>query len=93
MTLDNNNLEELATIVVLCYLIAESYKLIFKKKHHKYIPIVVGLFGGMLSVLIFLIYKETFNTNNIFEVFAIGIISGLASTGTNQILKQILRKE
>lgn len=82
-------IEEMVSIVVFCYLIAESYKLLFKKKYHKYIPIVVGVVGAIVSLVIFLTYKDSFNTENIFEVIAIGIVSGLASTGTNQFIKKI----
>lgn len=90
MTMDS--LKELTSIIVLCYLIAEGYKVIFKKKYHKYIPVIVGSVGGILSILIFLIYKETFGTDNIFNVIAIGIVSGLASTGTNQAVKQLIKQ-
>ena len=87
----DNSLNELTSIIVICYLIAEGYKVVFKKKHHKYIPIVVGVVGGMLSVLIYLLYKDSFMTTNIIEVIAIGILSGLASVGANQIIKQLIK--
>lgn len=86
-------IELIASIVVMCYLIIEAFKIIFKKKHHKYIPIIAGVLGGVLSVIMFILYKETFSTKNIFEVISLGIISGLASTGTNQILKQLLKEK
>ena len=83
---------ELLVIVILCYFIAEGYKIIFKKKYYKYIPIVVGIVGGLIAVLMKVLYKDVFSTSNIFEIISFGILSGLASTGTNELIKQILGK-
>ena len=82
----------LLVIVILCYFIAEGYKIIFKKKYYKYIPIVVGIVGGLIAVLMKVLYKDVFSTSNIFEIISFGILSGLASTGTNELIKQILGK-
>ena len=82
----------LLVIVILCYFIAEGYKIIFKKKYYKYIPIVVGIVGGLIAVLMKVLYKDVFSTSNIFEIISFGVLSGLASTGTNELIKQILGK-
>ena len=79
-------------IVIVCYLIAELYKVLFKKKKelHKVIPIIVGFIGGMLGVVIYLTEPlMIFNVNSIWEALEIGLISGLSSTGTNQIVKKL----
>ena len=54
-------------------------------------PVTVGILGGTLGALIFIYYPTYIMVNTIFEAMALGVISGLASTGSNQILKQLLK--
>jgi hypothetical protein len=58
----------------------------------KYLPIVAGISGGVLGVLSFVLQIDIMPATDIISALAIGIISGLAATGSNQILKQ-LKKE
>ena len=76
------------SITIISYLVGETFKvLIFKnEKRLKYIPIIVGITGGILGLINEIIYSAF---NNYFEAVMIGIISGLASTGANQIIKQM----
>lgn len=78
-------------IVIICYLIGEVYKVIFKNKKELYrlIPVIVSLTGGVLGILIYL----TINEGNIFDYLLVGLISGASSTGTNQIIKQLFEKK
>ena len=83
-------------IVILCYIIGEIYKVLFKnnKDLYKLIPIILACVGGLLGVLIFLTNPEIlFNASNIWTALGIGIVSGVGSTGTNQIIKQIFIKK
>jgi hypothetical protein len=59
----------------------------------KYLPIVAGISGGMLGVLSFVLQIDIMPATDIITALAIGIISGLAATGSNQIIKQIKKKE
>ena len=82
-------------IVIICYIIGEIYKVLFKHKQdlYKFIPIVLACFGGLLGVLIFLTNPEIMLTvSNAWTALGIGIVSGVSSTGTNQIIKQIFNK-
>ena len=82
-------------IVLCCYMIGEIYKVIFKKntKKYKLIPILVAVFGGVLGVVIYYTAPTViFNVDNVYSALLIGIISGFASTGTNQLIKQINNK-
>ena len=75
-------------IVIICYLIGEIYKL------YKLIPILNAILGGILGILIFLTNPEIiFNAKNIWTALGIGIVSGVSSTGTNQIIKQIFNNK
>ena len=77
-------------IVVISYMITETFKMFFNKK---YLPIVAGISGGCLGVLSFVLQIDIMPATDIISALAIGIISGLAATGSNQIIKQIKKKE
>ena len=81
-------------IVVCCYMIGEIYKVIFKKKSkaYKLIPILVALVGGLFGVVIFYTEpKVMFNVDNFYSALLIGLLSGFASTGANQVVKQMIK--
>ena len=81
-------------IVVCCYMVGEIYKVIFKKKSkaYKLIPILVALVGGLLGVVIFYTEpKVMFNVDNFYSALLIGLLSGFASTGANQVVKQMIK--
>lgn len=83
-------------IILICYVIGEVYKYLFKKKPetYKFIPILLSISGGILGILIYLTNQEMMmNASNIWIALGIGIVSGASSTGTNQIIKQLFRKE
>jgi hypothetical protein len=73
-------------VVVISYMITEIFKVFINKK---YLPIVAGISGGMLGVLSFVLQIDIMPATDIVSALAIGIISGLAATGSNQIIKQI----
>ncbi len=88
------NYENVPIIVLCCYMIGEVYKLIFKENTYKVIPILLTFIGGVLGGIIFLFDKdELFNSTSIIKAITIGMISGASSTGANQIIKQIFKKE
>ncbi len=78
-------------IPILSYIIGEFFKLVVlrKKKRYKYIPLIVGIAGGMIGLSMVYISPELILTKNPYTATAIGIVSGLASTGTNELIKQI----
>ena len=83
-------------IVILCYIVGEIYKVLFRNKQNFYrlIPVVLASFGGLLGILIFLTNPEIMlNVSNVWTALGIGIVSGVSSTGTNQIIKQIFKNE
>lgn len=84
-------LTSMPIIVVICYLIGEIYKILFKNKDElfKFIPIFVSLIGGIIGVIMFFLNPEIINVSNFWVAFVVGVISGASATGTNQIIKQI----
>lgn len=76
-----------APIIVLCYLLGLFLKA-FPKIKDELIPCLVGLFGGILGVVGFFVIPD-YPANDIMTAIAVGVVSGLASTGANQIYKQL----
>lgn len=74
-------------IIVITYLIGYASKQIPQVKDN-IIPIVVGVAGGALGIVgMFVI--PSYPADNILDAIAVGIVSGMASTGVNQIYKQV----
>lgn len=84
-------LVSIPSVMIISYLVTEIFKLWIKKK--KYLPLVAGISGLILGIIIYYIEPEILNTSNIFTSMAKGIVSGLASTGSNEIIKQMRKEE
>lgn len=74
-------------IVVISYLIGLFCKAI-DKLDNKFIPVIVGVAGGILGAISLYIMPD-YPASDIINAIAIGIVSGLASTGANQIYQQL----
>lgn len=81
-------------IVLLCYLIGEIYKVLFKSKEdlYKLIPIFVTLLGGLVGLMMYYVEPSFLKVDSIVSALEIGLISGAASTGMHQMVKQIWKK-
>lgn len=55
---------------------------------NKWIPIICGVFGGVMGVVGMKIMTD-FPATDYITAIAVGIVSGLAATGANQIYKQL----
>lgn len=73
-------------IVVITYLIGLGAKNISSIKDEA-IPVIVGVCGGILGAIGMYVMPD-FPAHDILNAIAIGIVSGLASTGVNQVYKQ-----
>lgn len=78
-----------ASIIMICYLIGMGVKV--SPIPDEYIPIIVGVCGGALGVVGQLVVPG-YPADNILDAIAVGIASGLAATGANQIGKQLTYK-
>lgn len=76
-------------IVVIVYLIAEGVKLFNLDNLNRAIPVICGCAGAVLAVLGYFTAPDMIPAENIYTAIAIGIVSGLAATGANQIYKQL----
>ena len=79
-----------AAITVICYLIGMGCKAY--GKIDKWIPIIVGAIGGVLGIVGWKTIAQ-FPADDVLNAIAVGIASGLASTGVNQIVKQLSQVE
>lgn len=76
-----------AAIVVLCYLLGIIVKT--SDLDDKWIPVCVGVFGLILGIVAYILDIPDFPAHDILTAAAVGVVSGLASTGINQIFKQL----
>lgn len=72
--------------MVITYLIGMAAKTIPQIKDD-HIPVIVGFAGGILGI-VGMYAMPDFPAHDILNAVAIGIVSGLASTGVNQAYKQ-----
>lgn len=80
------DMASVAAITVICYLIGEAVKLTVLD--NKWIPVICGLCGAALGILGMFIMPE-FPAGDYITAAAVGIVSGLAATGANQVVKQL----
>jgi len=74
-------------ITVITYLIGMGCKA-WEKLDNKFIPVICGFVGAILGVVGMYTMLD-FPAKDILNAIAIGIVSGLASTGANQVKKQL----
>lgn len=77
-----------AAITVICYLVG----LIVKAtpfNNDKYIPIACGVVGALVGGLWFYMGWGDYPATDPVTAVAVGIVSGLAATGINQVVKQM----
>lgn len=83
----NVGIASVAAITVICYLaglIAKALPL-----DDRYIPIVCGVCGAVLGVAGLYLGLPDFPAADPLTALAVGIVSGLAATGVNQVAKQL----
>lgn len=78
-----------ASITVICYWVAQGVKA--TTLNNKWLPVICGCLGGILGVAGMFFMPEWPGKDPITSI-AIGIVSGLAATGLNQVYKQLKNK-
>ena len=85
--MDISQMGTVLAIVVICYLIGMGAKMCPRLRDEA-IPVIVGIAGGILGVIGMFVMPD-YPANDILNAIAVGIVSGLASTGVNQVYKQL----
>lgn len=75
-----------AAITVVAYLIGEGVKL--SPLDNRWIPLICGLCGGALGIAGMYLMAD-FPAGDILSALAVGIASGLAATGMNELATQL----
>ena len=78
-----------AAITVIAYLIGSAVKA--TSLDNRWIPSICGTVGGILGILAMRIMPD-FPATDYITAVAVGIASGLAATGVNQIGKQLSKE-
>lgn len=79
-----------AAITVIAYLIGMIAKAVPFIKN-EFIPAIVGISGGILGIIGMYVIPD-FPAQDLLNAMSTGILSGLASTGIDQLFKQLTTK-
>lgn len=84
--MDFGSMTSVLGITVICYLLATGVKA--TSLDNKWLPVICGITGGVLGVAGLFIMPD-FPATDYINAIAIGIVSGVAATGADQIRKQL----
>lgn len=84
----NIGIASVAAITVICYLVGLIVKAV-PNMADKYIPICCGVAGAVLGLAGLYLGLPDFPAQDPVTAIAVGIVSGLAATGANQVFKQL----
>ena len=87
MDMTSLGIASVAAITVICYLVGQIVKA--SGIDNKWIPIVCGVVGAILGPVAMLVGVPEFPATDMLTAVAVGIVSGLAATGINQVYKQL----
>ena len=76
-----------AAITVICYLAGQVVKA--TGIDNKWIPVICGVLGAILGPVALFIGVPDFPATDTLTAVSVGIVSGLAATGINQVGKQL----
>lgn len=76
-----------AGITVICYLLAMAVKA--TPLNNKWLPVICGAVGGILGIVALMTGLPGFPATDALTAVSVGIVSGLAATGANQVGKQL----
>ena len=86
MDISSLGIAGVAVITVICFLVGEVVKA--TGLDNKWIPIICGVVGAALGIAGMFIMPD-FPACDYLTAAAVGIVSGLAATGINQVYKQL----
>ena len=88
MDISSLGIAGVAVITVICFLVGQVVKA--TGLDNKWIPIICGVVGAALGIAGMFIMPD-FPAGDYLTAAAVGIVSGLAATGINQVYKQLSR--
>lgn len=91
MDLAQLGISSVAAITVIAYLLGQLVKA--TGLDNKYIPCICGMGGALLGLVWYVMEWSGFPAEDPITAAAVGIVSGLAATGINQVVKQLGTEE
>lgn len=88
MDINTLGIASVAAITVICYLVGLLVKLT-PWDNDKLIPAICGVSGALVGLLWFFAGWGDYPASDPITAAAVGIVSGLAATGINQVYKQL----
>lgn len=88
--MDFTGVASVVAITVICYLIGMAVHAC--PIDNTWIPIIVGVCGGIIGVVGFYIIPD-YPAQDIINAIAVGIVSGLSATGVDQIYTQLSKNK
>lgn len=79
-----------AAITVLTLVVAQTIKA--TPLDNKWLPVICGVCGGILGVVGMRVMPD-FPAQDIITAAAVGVVSGFAATGVNQVYKQMTKQD
>lgn len=89
MDISSLGITGVAAITIICFLVGQVVKA--TGLDNKWIPIICGVFGAVLGIVGMYIMPD-FPSTDYLTSAAVGIVSGLAATGANQVYKQLTKE-
>jgi ribonucleotide monophosphatase NagD (HAD superfamily) len=86
MDISSFGIASVAAITVICFLVCELVKA--TPLDNKWLPVIAGTCGAILGVVALYVMPD-YPASDIITAIAVGIVSGLAATGINQVYKQL----
>ncbi|MCI8549874.1 MAG: enolase [Lachnospiraceae bacterium] len=85
--MDTGTIGSVVGITVICYLAAMAVRA--TPLDRKWIPVICGGLGGLLGIVGFFT-MAAYPAGDFLSAIAVGIVSGLAATGSHQVYKQVI---
>lgn len=84
--MENIGMVGVGAITIICYAIAMGVKA--TTIDNKWLPVICAVLGGILGIVGKFVMPD-FPADDIMTAISVGISSGLAATGANQVYKQL----
>ena len=88
--MENIGIMGVAAITIICYAMAMGVKA--TTIDNKWLPVICAVLGGILGVVGKFVMPD-FPAEDILTAISVGISSGLAATGANQVYKQLTKDD
>ena len=88
--MENIGIVGVGSITIICYVIAMAVKA--TTLDNKWLPVICAVMGGLLGAAGLYVLPD-FPAEDILTAISVGISSGLAATGANQVYKQLTKDD